>query len=220
MNHSERQPSERAVIFTGGRLGSWAFPHIGDSDFLIGADRGASFLVEHGYAPDLALGDFDSVDANQMTRIRQSAKELLIFDAIDKDWTDTELALNEALSRGYRQIAIIGGLGTRFDHSLANVHLLRQAVSVGCDASLIDEHNEIFLCTSECRLPQDERFPYVSLLPLTSEVTGIELQGFQYPLHNATLRIGWTLGISNVIAENTGVVKIDSGELFVIKSRD
>jgi thiamine pyrophosphokinase len=212
--------SRRAVIFTGGRLGAWALDKLRPDDYLIGADRGAEFLLAHGRVPDLAVGDFDSIPPDMLSRIRNAARETISFDAVDKDWTDTELALREALNRGFREIRIAGGLGSRFDHSLANVHLLRQAMEREAQAVLEDEHNEIRLCGGECRLEADSRFPYVSLLPLTSTVTGVTLEGFRYPLNRATLRIGWSIGVSNILESDAGIITLSEGLLLVIRSRD
>ncbi|MBW5448160.1 thiamine diphosphokinase [Cohnella sp. CFH 77786] len=220
MNFAENVETREAVIVTGGRLGAWALEEIRAGDYLIGADSGAEFLVRHGIAPDLALGDFDSVPADRLTSISAASKDYLAVDPVDKDWTDTELALREALDRGYSRIRILGGLGSRFDHSLANVHLLRQAFERGGEAVLIDEHNEIRLCADACRMNQDPRYPYVSLLPLTPVVTGVNLTGFRYPLNEATLTLGWSLGVSNVLDAPSGTVSIREGQVLVIRSRD
>lgn len=210
----------RALIFTGGTLGDWAFGHVAPDDYLIGADRGAEFLISNGYAPHLALGDFDSVSPDQMQSIAETSLELLTCDSVDKDWTDTELAFREAVKRGFRQIVIFGALGTRFDQSLGNVHLLRQAHEQQCELVLMDANNEIRLCTEMIRLEANSRYPYVSLLPLTTEVSGVTLEGFRYPLNQATLKLGWSLGISNVLEWPVGTISVTSGMLLVIFSRD
>ncbi|WP_445293273.1 thiamine diphosphokinase [Cohnella sp. 56] len=212
--------SERALIFTGGSLGPWSLALAQPDDYLIGADRGALYLVEHGIAPDLALGDFDSVDGEALARIRAAAAETAEYDPVDKDWSDTELALREALARGYRDIVIAGGLGTRFDHSLANVQLLVVAAEAGAKAILVDAHNEIRLLTEGGRLEADARYPFVSLLPLTAEATGVTLTGFAYPLSDATLRQGMSLGVSNVLTADEGFIALRGGSLLVIRSRD
>ncbi|WP_256757485.1 thiamine diphosphokinase [Cohnella sp. WQ 127256] len=210
----------RALIYTGGNLGPWALDCIDSKDYIIGADRGAEFLIANGVTPHLALGDFDSITPGQLQHIASITSELLTCDAIDKDWTDTELAVREAISRGYHEVIVLGALGTRFDHGLGNVHLLRQASEQGCNLTLIDEHNEIRLCTDSLRLEANSHFPYTSLLPLTLEVTGVTLVGFRYPLKDATLKLGWSLGISNVLEDVQGTVSISDGLLLVIRSRD
>ena len=210
----------RAVIVAGGNVGAWALQLLRHDDYVIGADSGAAFLIRHRRTPDLALGDFDSVSADERAAIRAAAAEWLDCDAYDKNWTDTEWALREAAARGCRDIVLAGALGTRFDHSFANVQLLRTARELGCEATLVDERNEIRLCTGECRLEADSRFDYVSLLPLSPIVTGITLTGFRYPLKDATIAAGQSLGVSNVLERPPGTVSIAGGELLVIRSRD
>jgi len=220
MDQSPTGAGRRALIVTGGRLGDWVLDEIETADYIIGADSGADFLVRRGIVPDLALGDFDSVAPERLPLIRETARSFQSVDAVDKDWTDTELALREAVGRGYAEVRIAGGLGTRFDHSLANVHLLRQARLTGSEACLVDEHNEIRLCAGRSALKSDDRFPYVSLLPLTTVVTGVTLTGFRYPLTDATLRLGWSIGVSNVLDAPLGTVTIAEGEVLIIRSRD
>jgi thiamine pyrophosphokinase len=210
---------QRVLIFSGGTLGPWALAYIQPEDFLIGADQGASFLLKHGHKPNLSVGDFDSVSAEQLTIIQQCSQHFLSCDAIDKDLTDTELALQHALSRQPREILMLGVLGSRLDHSLANVHLLRQALDASVPCRIVDPHNEVRLIDQSMEITKS-RFTHVSLLPLTEKVTGVTLSGFQYPLDKATLTIGQTLAISNVLTAERGLIHIDSGLLLVICSLD
>lgn len=209
----------RIFIFAGGTLNTWALAQIRHDDVLVGADRGALFLIEHGYKPEIAIGDFDSVTSEQLDRIRKESKQLHTVDAVMKDWTDMEMALEWALEQRPASIAIVGGIGTRLDHSLANVHLLKKAVEHGTACVMIDEHNEVRLIDRHVRITK-QHYTYCSLIPMTMEVTGVTLEGFQYPLHNARLNIGETLGLSNVIIGEHGDISIDSGLLLVVLSRD
>lgn len=211
--------SKRIVICTGGNLGAWALEHIRKEDYLIGADSGALFLVNNGLRPDLAIGDFDSVTAQQLDAIASVSVDTKVYDPVDKDYTDTELAFRQALDGNPSEILVLGALGSRFDHTLANIHLLAIAEERGVKAFIIDKHNRIALTTSELMVRRGE-YSQVSLLPLTETVTGITLTGFQYPLTDATIKIGQSLGISNVLTEETGRVKVSSGKLLVIQSRD
>lgn len=212
----------RAVIFAGGELGDWATALVRPDDYLIGADRGAWFLAEAGLPLHLAVGDFDSVDRSQFEFIKQYALRMLTFDAINKDWTDTELALREALDRGFREVVIAGCLGSRFDHTLANVYLLCLAADEGASALIAGERNEIRILTGpgERRLAADPRYEHVSLLPVAGDAAGITLHGFAYPLNDATLRTGMTLGVSNKLAAPEGVIELREGRLLIIRSRD
>lgn len=209
----------RILLFAGGRLGDWAIRHIRADDWLVGVDRGALFLVRHGFSPRLAIGDFDSVTAEEMAEIERRSLHVSSCDPVMKDLTDTEMALIWALQQQPAEIVLLGVLGSRFDHTLANVHLLRKALRENVPCRIVDERNEIRLVDSHCTIERDH-FTHVSLLPLTADVTGITLRGFLYPLENATLCIGDTLGISNVLTEQTGTIDVATGLLLVMKSKD
>jgi thiamine pyrophosphokinase len=209
----------RMLLFTGGKLGDWALREVREGDFLIGVDRGALFLVRHHKKPQLAIGDFDSVTTEELSEIEQQSGQLISCDPVMKDLTDTEMAFNWALDHQPEEIVLLGALGNRFDHTLANVHLLLKGLRAGIRCRIVDETNEVLLIDREATVSKD-RFAYISLLPLTEEVTGITLSGFQYPLHQATLRIGDTLGISNVLLADEGTISLKSGCLLVIKSTE
>ncbi|HUC90585.1 MAG TPA: thiamine diphosphokinase [Paenibacillus sp.] len=212
-------PARRALIFSGGRLGFWALSYIRPEDILIGADSGSLFLVEHGFRPDLSIGDFDSVTPQQLEWIKAGSLSTEACDPVDKDYTDTELAFRRALEEKPDEIVLIGALGTRFDHSIANIHLLVEALRRGVPAVIADEHNEIRLTDSRLTI-RSGGYANVSLLPLTPRVTGITLRGFRYPLTDAALEMGQSLGISNVLDGETGDIAIRDGWLLVIQSKD
>ncbi|MFD0587061.1 thiamine diphosphokinase [Paenibacillus sp. GCM10027627] len=209
----------RIVICSGGTLGDWALGHIAPDDMLIGADSGASFLIQNGLAPDISIGDFDSVSVMEMATIRKHSGKTISCDPIDKNYTDTEMAFRLALDMKPDELILLGGLGTRFDHSLSNVHLLALADENGVAASIIDERNVIMLISSTSII-RGAGHRQVSLLPLTEQATGITLTGFQYPLTNATLKIGMSLGISNVLLGDEGTIELTGGKLLVMRSRD
>jgi thiamine pyrophosphokinase len=211
---------QRIIIYTGGTLGAWALEDLRPDDVYIGADRGALFLVQQGLTPTIALGDFDSINNVELELIRQNSRELLACDPVMKDLTDTEMAFTWALNQKPEEIIIYGALGTRLDHSLANIHLLRKALKLLIKCTIIDAHNRIHLTDHYLQLEKSAHFSHVSLLPLTLEVKGITLEGFQYPLQDATLEIGQSLGISNILTAPCGHIHLSQGLLLVIESKD
>ena len=115
----------------------------------------------------------------------------------------------------------MGALGRRMDHALANIHILKDALEANIPCQMIDEHNRIYLINKEMALEKDKVYgKYVSLIPLTSTVEGLTLAGFKYPLHDYTLPIGTSLGISNEIVTDTAHIEMKNGILIVIESRD
>lgn len=209
------------VLVAGGSLGAWAHTYLLPDRLLVGADRGALFLIENGYTPHMALGDFDSVSSEERRLIQELSAMFLDCDPIAKDLTDTQWALDWALAQNPASLLLLGVTGTRFDHTLANVHLLVRAAEAGVPCRIIDAHNEISLLPEGGMLSLTKgHYEQVSLLPLSGTVTGITLDGFLYPLDNATIRLGETVGISNVITGETAAVRSTSGLLLVIQSRD
>ncbi|KQY94139.1 thiamine pyrophosphokinase [Paenibacillus sp. Root52] len=210
---------KRIVIFTGGELFPEFLEALHKDDMIIAADRGALFLIEHGITPDIAVGDFDSITEEEQQLVREKSGRMIVVDPVLKDWTDTEMAFETALDHEPTHILMLGATGTRMDHTLANVHIMVRAMQRHISCSLQDKNNLMMLTTSEA-VVEDHGYEYVSLLPLTPEVTGINLKGFQYPLQEATLRMGQSLGISNKLLGKSGTVSIDSGLLLIIQSKD
>lgn len=188
---------------------------------VITADLGLSRAVRLGLWPDLLLGDFDSLDRSYLEDYRkQTGKEPLFFPS-EKDDTDSALAVEAALEQGASHICILGGTGGRLDHTLANISLLVRCMEAGVQGELVDSCNRIRLIDARLDIRKDEQFgAYVSLLPLSADVTGITLEGFRYPLTNAVISQGMTLGVSNEILGETGSIRIRTGKLLVIESRD
>lgn len=188
-----------------------------ENRFVIGVDEGADWLVRSGLQIDLAIGDFDSIDEERLSAIKNRGVPTETFQA-EKDQTDTELALMWALAKKPRKVTIYGGLGHRFDHTFANIHLLWRSHMSNIPCEVIDPYNRVRLIDRP--ISMEGEFPYVSLIPFTQEVTGVTLTGFKYPLNNAVLRWGMTLGISNQLIAAKGRIDLTEGVLLVIESRD
>lgn len=211
--------SKRVVIFAGGELSPEYFDLLDEDDFIIGADHGALFLISHGYTPDIAVGDFDSVSLEALQDIESKSKKTITCDAVNKDLTDSEMALDIAMDQQPDSILLLGVTGTRMDHSLASIQMMTRALQRQINCYVMDTHNYITLTGSQAVI-NDLGYTYVSLLPLTPEVSGITLEGFQYPLTDATLKLGQSLGVSNKLISSSGTVTIRSGLLLIIQSKD
>ncbi|WP_173916524.1 thiamine diphosphokinase [Halobacillus sp. Marseille-Q1614] len=191
-----------------------------DSVYWIGADQGAEFIVENGLPLDAAIGDFDSVTNEAMKEIKKKARTLETYPA-EKDETDLELAIQHALKRNPEEIILFGVTGGRFDHTLINIQMLHPLYEKNVKAKVIDHQNQVELfAEGEHTMKKDENYPYVSFIPVTLEVTDINLRGFYYPLVDKRLTYGSTLCISNHLIEDQGTFSFTSGILLVIRSKD
>lgn len=174
-----------------------------------------------GIRPEVVLGDFDTVDEMLLARYR--ADEKIIFETHNpvKDATDTELAIEYAISHGAEKITILGALGGRMDHALANIQVLLLGLQANVPCEILDEQNRIMLLNRAHVFEKNQCFgKYLSFIPLTERVDNVTLTGFRYPLCNHTLTIGSSLGISNELVEESAEISFTGGILICIESRD
>ena len=136
-----------------------------------------------------------------------------------KDETDLELALLHAATLGAAQIDILGALGGRWDHTLANVALLALPELVGRQTRLLADRQTLFLVRDSAVL-EGRRGDTISLLPLTGAAHGVTTAGLQYPLSDATLSFDRARGVSNVLLDPPGRVSLRAGLLLVVQHDD
>lgn len=189
-------------------------------DYWIGCDRGALYVLENGIKLNLAIGDFDSVDETEFERIKSSA-EVIKVHPIEKDLTDLELAINEALEFGVIDLFLFGVTGGRKDHELSSLYLLERLVDKQIKARIVDRQNMISIYhPGRYSICQSLLYPKISFLPLTKQVTGLSLTHFYYPLTDRTIKRGDSLTLSNHLIRQTGYFLFDAGILIVIKSSE
>jgi len=206
----------KAAIIANGVIADYAATRrkLRDADYLIACDGGLRHFPLLGLSPHCLIGDFDSAPAPLLAEYQSRGIPVIPFPP-EKDETDLALAVAHALSAHPESITILGALGGRMDHTLANFHVLAQTGNVPTE--IWDENTRIQLLRPGAAVPlHREGYATLSLIPLTSQVAGITTQGLKYPLHNETLRAGETRGVSNVFATQTAAVCIQSGLLLAI----
>ncbi|WP_339063419.1 thiamine diphosphokinase [Tepidibacillus marianensis] len=208
-------------IVSGGILTERLISLIQEEDIIIGVDRGAEWLMEHGKVPHYIVGDFDSANPSFLESAKEKYGDRIQIFPSEKDETDTELAIHSAISLHPKSITVVGAIGTRLDHVLANIHVLLQAEQQNIPSQIYGTNNRIRLVLPNRTLQlQKGEYKYVSLLPLTENVQGIEISGFKYKLSQATMQIGTPYGISNELINDAGIISIGKGILLVIESKD
>lgn len=186
---------------------------------VIGVDRGALWLLEHGITPTIAAGDFDSVSKNEMERIRKECADVRVYPA-QKDKTDMELAIDVAQSLYPKgEARIFGALGKRIDHTLGNIGLLEHCHVIGMPAEVVDEQSRIRHIKTIHTIKRDKRYPYLSVIPVGKSAS-VTMQGVQYPVTNRVFYRSSTLSISNRITSTEAVITVHRGSVLVINSRD
>lgn len=204
------------VIFAGGvlRPGKAVEAALASADMIIAADSGASAALASGHIPAIVVGDFDSLDAATQQRLQHEST--FVYAKVEKDETDSELAIQTALEQGADQITLLGALGgARFDHTLANILLLAGFEQV--PIRIVDGPSICWLLRGPARTTiSGQAEDLVSLLPLTSDAMGVKTSGLYYPLKGETLCFGKPRGVSNKLIQHEAEVSLESGLLMVI----
>jgi thiamine pyrophosphokinase len=180
-----------------------------DEDFIIGADQGALLLASNDIYFDLALGDFDSVTEKELELIKKHCENVKVFPEV-KDYTDTYLAVEEAIDSGYDEIIIYGGIGGRLDHTFANINLLKLGNIT------IKTENEIVYILKPGKYNITNDMLYISFFAL-EDVVDLSLRQFEYQVDKLYLDTSNPLCISN---RNEGEVEFKEGLLLVIHQNE
>lgn len=209
---------ERVIIVTNGKLEEDLVGEIKKNDYVIGVDWAAYWLIKNNIIPDLAIGDFDSTTKEEMVVIKNNCKNIKIFET-KKDFTDTELAVEEAIKLKPKEVIIYGATGTRIDHTLANIFLLEKFLKKSIFASIRDKNNEIYLVDNKLILKKAKDFPFVSVIPITDSVI-VSLKGFEYELDHKVINRGEAIGVSNKMVGESGEIMVQKGKVVVVRSKD
>lgn len=212
-----KEKKMKAFIYTGGEIdcaGITERPE--EQDIVIAADSGYKNAKLMGIRPHVILGDFDSLDKDA---INGEKCEIITVPA-EKDFTDTQLAVSEAIKRGAAQIVIIGGLSGRLDHTLSNLAILEDMHSKGIRATITDGNNRISYLKNDSALIMRSQYKYISLIAKSDKVKGVEIDGCKYPLKNAVLTDKYQYAISNEITGNCAFVAVKKGAVLIIESKD
>lgn len=197
-------------------------------DTVVCADFGLNTAYRLGMPVHYFMGDFDSVSPEILEAYREGKVEgsehcEWVRYPKEKDYVDTQLVLEWILEKGADEITFLGATGGRLDHFLANVNILMLALKQKVPAYIVDSRNRIRLTDSTLSIERQDMYgKYLSLLPLTSTVTGVTLRGLKYLIEDYTLEVGIARAISNEMDETSKKAEITlrSGVLIVVESKD
>lgn len=141
------------VIICGGRIEDYnrAGKYCRGADIVISADSGARHCKALGIVPDIVLGDFDSIDRGDFRELEAAGAEILRYP-VEKDMTDSELAVETAIKSGCSRVILLGSFGSRLDHSISNLFLLKKLHDANVEGIIADEKNEIRLISGSIKL--------------------------------------------------------------------
>ena len=182
-----------------------------DGDY-IGADKGAFLCAQKGIVMEMAIGDFDSVNSEELKVIQNSCRKFIKLNPV-KDDSDSESAVNHAFSAGYKKVYLTGALGGRMDHAYVNVQLVKKNPG---RVILMDEQNRLEAFAAGEYL-FDSSYPYISFF---SENALISLEGFRYPLERRRIITEDIYTLSNEVMGEKGKLTVHEGVVLVIQCKD
>ena len=178
-------------------------------DYLVGVDRGALFLAQANREMDLAVGDFDSVNAEEFMLLQKYAKKICQIPK-EKDYSDGEYAIMKVNKMGFDEIVIYGGLGKRWDHSYLNLRLLEKYPRL----VLKDTQNEISLLETGKYDVDKKNYNYLSFMPISEGM--ITIQGVKYSLNKRKISETDTYLVSNEILEDSAQIELEGKALLFL----
>lgn len=216
--------NKRAVIVSGGMLQeefvSAKLREL-EYDVLIGVDRGVEFLYRHQIKPNYIVGDFDSLSEEIVQFYRENTNVFIRKFNPEKDFSDTEIAVHQALELNCEELILLGATGNRIDHVLANIQVLAIPHRKGVHAEIIDENNRIYLIEHEAVLEKAKMYgKYFSVFPLDRCIEKFSIVGAKYPLHNHRLCPYDSLCVSNQAEEEQVKITFSEGIVILIEARE
>jgi len=185
--------------------------------YVVGVDHGMDYLYQIQYKPDILLGDFDSCDKKVLAYYTKMGVKRQNYK-VDKDATDTHLAFEHLKEMGMDKIIVLGSTGTRIDHTIGTL-MVASKYAKFLEIIVLNKYNRINIVYNKKAIKKSH-YTYLSILPLTEEVKGVTLTGVAYPVEKATFNRMDSYGISNQIVGEEAIIKIETGILLVIESKD
>lgn len=180
----------------------------GEFDFVIAVDAGFAHLEAIGVAPDMAVGDFDSL--GYVPKARRVSRH-----PVKKDKSDMELAMEKAVAWDHDELIIYGALGARLDHTLANLQLFARFSERDVYVTAIGDTYAVRLLTGPDVFELPVTQGTVSVFSANDTARGVIERGMAYSLDDEPLSNRTSRGLSNELTGEEATVAVEQGTLYV-----
>jgi thiamine pyrophosphokinase len=180
---------------------------------VFGVDKGAWALWRAGIPMRALMGDFDSIDAEALNVLKAHHPNIDIHPS-RKDQSDSQIAIEKALSLGYQTIHVHGALGRRLDHQQVNLQLAYAHPEV----VLHDAHNRIETKLVGTHVLETLGFTHVSFFAY--QAATLSLENFAYTLDHATIDMLSVHTLSNHWLSGPGRLIVHAGRVLVMRTKD
>jgi len=190
-----------------------------EGDLVIAVDGGYLYSKLLEIAPDLIIGDFDSVteaEREELSVMKQTDQDRIVELNPCKDDTDTLAALRIGLEKGYRNFHIYGAMGGRLEHTIANIQCLHFLKNHGAKGYIMDAECMLTVIQNETVSFNKNMEGFLSLFSLNGKATGVTIKNMKYPLDQAEITNDFPIGISNEFIGEAGEVTVEEGTLLAV----
>ena len=183
--------------------------YVRPEDYVIAADGGLEYLYERGVAPNLIIGDFDSLEK------KPDHANIITLEG-EKDDTDTLAAVREGVARGYDIFCIYCGTGGRFEHTIANIQTLGFLAENGKRGYLVERNSALTVISNGSICFDDSYTGYISVFSYSDTAIGVSIKGLKYELKDATLTNTFPVGTSNEFIGVRSIICVKNGMLLIV----
>ncbi len=183
----------------------------GCDDIVIAADSGYNHLIKLGIEPDILLGDFDTIG-----NVPSNLQNVIRFPT-EKDYTDTHLAINEGVTRGYTSIAIYGAIGgKRLEHTIANLQFACDCAKKGYDIFLTDGETYVYPLHNSSIKFAKRHSGTISVFCMSDKASNVTIKGLKYELYDTALTNNFPVGVSNEFIGKQAEISVGDGTIIVL----
>mgnify|MGYP006278047031 FL=1 len=183
-------------------------------DKIIAVDGGANIARKLNLQPDLIIGDLDSITDSNKEYFSKKKIETIKFP-VEKDQTDSEIAVDYCLENNFKELYLTAALGGRIDQELANLNLLEYIYELDLRARIISKKIEIGIFDQKKKFYNKKGYR-LSLIPQTKVVSGLSIKGCKYKLESQQIERSKSRGISNLIVSKEAEISLDKGLLIYV----
>ena len=196
-----------AVILANGEYPSHEIPLqiLNNAKYVVCCDGGADTYIEKGFIPNAIIGDGDSISAENRDRFSD-----IIFYIPDQETNDQTKAVNFLISKGYKNIAIVGATGKREDHTIGNISLLSDYKRMGVEVRCYTDYGFFVPCKDEVVM-QSVDGQQLSIFNVSAH--SFSSEGLKYPIYDFTSLWQGTLNRCN--ADSFEIKAIGEYLLFI-----
>lgn len=209
------------VLVAGGELENKELfkKYIEKADFSVAVDSGAKVFFENKILPNLLVGDLDSIDKESLKYFKENNIKIDKYPC-EKDLTDLEIGLNSLINNGCDKLYALGTIGSRIDHSVANIMILKKMYDLGYNCYMINDKNRVQYIEANKEVSIKKDYENISIIPLSEKGINVTLIGFYYTITDYEMELGSTTGISNYLVKDFGTIKLNRGRALIIESND